>query len=108
MFSPVGAPKSDLSDIDWIDDLKFFIDNNDDILEKYIFPAVRKQENDPGSEDAYKLYIKPLKICIKHYVEEYEVPDAKDKFTAEKILELAKKISEEQKDHIKKGDYENH
>lgn len=107
MFSAIGAPKNDLSDIDWIDDLKFFIDNNDDILENHIFPAVRRQEKNPDIEDSFRLYLKPLKICIKKYVAAYDVPDPKDKFTSEKIIELAKKIAAEQKKHIKDGDYEN-
>jgi hypothetical protein len=29
MFSAIGAPKDEQADIDWLDDLKFFIDNND-------------------------------------------------------------------------------
>lgn len=107
MFSAIGAPKNDLSDIDWIDDLKFFIDNNDDILENYIFPAVRRQENNLNNKDSFKLYLKPLRICIKKYVAAYDVPDPEDKFTSEKIIELAKRIADEQKKHINDGDYEN-
>ena len=34
MFSPIGAPKEQESDIDWIGDLKFFIDNDTDVLSK--------------------------------------------------------------------------
>ncbi len=33
MFSAIGAPKeTDQQDIDWLDDLKFFIDNDDTML----------------------------------------------------------------------------
>ena len=107
MFSAIGAPKKDLSDIDWIDDLKFFIDNNDDILENYIFPAVRRQESNLNNKDSFQLYLEPLKSCVKKYVTAYDVPDPEDKFTSEKIIELAKKIADEQKKHIDDGDYEN-
>ncbi len=29
MFSPIGAPQTPDQDIDWIGDLKFYVDNND-------------------------------------------------------------------------------
>ena len=47
MFSPVGAPKDDQPDIDWIGDLKFYMDNNDQMLNKHFFPAVNREEKFP-------------------------------------------------------------
>ena len=37
MWSAIGAPKQDQEEIDWIDDLHFYIDNNDQLLNRYFF-----------------------------------------------------------------------
>jgi hypothetical protein len=77
MFSPIGAPKQDQQDIDWLGDLKFFIDN-DDAIEK----------------------------CLGHYCEKFEVETPEEKFPKEKLIELAKRCAEEQEKYLDKGDYE--
>jgi hypothetical protein len=107
MFSAIGAPKEDQSEIDWLDDLKFFIDNDDRMLENFIFPAVMKHEKNPGHPDVYKLYLAPLKRCLEYYCERFDIDDPKEKFSKDAIVDLAKKIAEEQEKHIKDGDYEN-
>lgn len=106
MFSPVGGPKEDQSDIDWLGDLKFFIDNDNRMLEDYFFPAVKKHQKYLKHPSAYKIYIKPLKRCLTHYKEKYQVEDVDDKFPDEAIIELAQRICKEQENYIEKGDYE--
>jgi hypothetical protein len=105
MFSAIGAPKEELKDIDWADDLKFFIDNDDRLLTQYMFPALQKHEKHAGHPDAYKLYLKPVKECCKIYIKRFEIEDPKDKFTEDILEGIAKKIAEEQEKHIKDGDY---
>ena len=34
MFSAIGAPKEQDQEIDWLDDLKYFIDNEDGTMKK--------------------------------------------------------------------------
>lgn len=106
MFSPLGAPKEDQQDIDWLDDLKFFMDNDNRMLENYFFPAVKKHEQHAGHPKAYKLYVKALKSCLGPYCEKYKVEDSESKFTEESIIEMAKKICSEQEKFIEQGDYE--
>ena len=36
MFSAIGAPTSEQEDVDWTNDLKFFIDNDDAVLKNQI------------------------------------------------------------------------
>jgi len=105
MFSAIGAPKEELKDIDWADDLKFFIDNDDKLLTQYMFPALQKHEKHAGHPDAYKLYLRPIKECCKIYIKKFEIENPKDKFTEDILEDLAKKIAEEQEKHIKDGDY---
>jgi hypothetical protein len=106
MFSPIGAPRADNNEIDWIDDLKFFIDNDNQVLSQYLFPAVKKHSKDLDNPKAYRLYFKPITTALESYCAKYEIKDRKEKFTNEALVELAKKICEEQKRFIESGDYE--
>jgi hypothetical protein len=106
MFSPVGGPQEDQADIDWLDDLKFFMDNDNKMLENFFFPAVKKHKEYAGHPSAYKIYVKPLKRCLEHYKEKYKVEDINSKFSEEAIVELAQRICKEQEGFMERGDYE--
>ena len=106
MFSPLSGPRKDEQDIDWIGDLKFFIDNDEKMLENYFFPAVEKHKQHVGNPNAYKLYVRSLKECMKCYVEQFKIESPEDKFTEDAINDLAKKIAEEQEKFIEAGDYD--
>ena len=106
MFSPIGAPRDDQQqDIDWIGDLKFFIDNDSQILSKQFFPAIIKHQQHRGHPDAYKLYLSPLVGVCETYCKKFEVSNKQEVFTKEKLIELAKHFAEEQERHIERGDY---
>ena len=106
MFSPIGAPKPEEQDINWLEDLKFFIDNDDKMLTNYFFPAVNKHKQQKGNPDVYKLYVGPLMQCMEAYCNKFEIEEPEAKFPKEKIVELAKYIATEQEDFLKKGDYD--
>lgn len=106
MFSAIGAPKQDQEEVDWLDDLKFFIDNDDDALDRYFFPAIKKHKKYKGHPDAYKLYIKSIEHCKDNYCKKFEIDEPEEKFPKDKIIDLAKRFAEEQEKHIEKGDYD--
>jgi hypothetical protein len=106
MFSPIGAPKEDDREIDWLGDLKFFIDNENDMLTHHLFPAVKKHSRYIDHPKAYKIYIRPLEKCLEAYCKKFEIKDRNEKFPKESLTELAKKICEEQKKHLEDGDYD--
>lgn len=106
MFSPVGGPKEDKnSNIDWLGDLKFFIDTNDKLLENYIFPMIKKHKEYLGNPNVYKLYVKPLEKCLDVYCDQFKIDDRAEKFSKEGLIELAKEIATSQENFIKNGDY---
>ncbi len=105
MFSPIGAPKEDQPDIDWIDDLKYFIDNDDQMLTKYFFPAVDRHKEHKGNPNVFKVYIRPIERCLDSYCNKFDIKDREEKFPKEKLIDLAKLFAEEQEKYIKKGDY---
>jgi hypothetical protein len=105
MWSPIGSPKEEEQGIDWVDDLKFFINNDDKMLTTYFFPAVKKHKDHVGNINAYKIYIRPIEKCLQCYCDQYKVDDIEDKFPKDKLIELAKNLASEQEKFIKKGDY---
>lgn len=109
MFSPLGSPREeDLAEIDWIDDLKAFIDDNESLLSKRIMPAVGKHKQHLKNPNAFKIYIKAIKLCAADYCNQFDINDIKEKiFTPEKIVELAKIYADQQERFINQGDYEN-
>jgi hypothetical protein len=106
MFSPIGAPKDNEADIDWLGDLKFFIDNDNKMLGNYFFPAVKRHKEHKGNPNAYKIYIRPLEKCLGEYCNKFKIEEAETKFPKESLIELAKKIAEEQERFMDNGDYE--
>ena len=106
MWSAIGAPKQEQDDIDWLDDLHFYIDNNDQLLNKHFFPAVEKHKKYQDHPMVFKLYMKPVEECMESYCEEFNIEDKEEKFPKGKLIELAKRFAMEQANFIKKGDYE--
>ena len=106
MFSPIRTPKEDDREVDWLGDLKFFIDNDNQMLSQYLFPAVKKHSKYLEHPKAYTLYLKPVETALKSYCEQFNIEDRADKFSKEALVELAKRICEEQKKHIEDGDYD--
>lgn len=106
MFSPIGAPQEDKQDIDWLDDLKFFIDNDDKVLSNYFFPAIKRHKEHKGNPNVFKVYLRPIEHALGHYCDKYEIDDKEKKFPKEKLIDLAKKFAEEQEKHISKGNYD--
>ena len=105
MFSPIGAPKEKDQEIDWLDDLKFFIDNEDNMLNQHFFPAIKRHREHQGNPNVFKVYIRPIEHCLNHYCEKFDIDNREEKFPKEKIIDLAKRFAEEQEKYIKKGDY---
>ena len=106
MFSAIGAPnENEEQEIDWIGDLKFFIDNDNELLNSNFFPAVKKHEKYIGHPQAYKIYMNPIKRCLESYCNTFEITEAETKFPKEALIELAKTIALEQEKFITQGDY---
>lgn len=106
MFSPLGGPQTQEGDIDWLDDLKFYIDSDDKLLSKFIFPAVEKHKKFLNHQENYRFYIRPLQYCLESYCKKFDIEEAEEKFPLSQIVELAKRIASEQEKHIKEKNYE--
>jgi hypothetical protein len=105
MFSPLGGAKEQEQQIDWLGDLKFFIDNEDRLLKTEMFPAIKKHMQYRNHPQSYKFYIKPLKRCCRAYCAKFQINDPENKFPKQDMIGLAKHIAEEQAKFIDRGDY---
>jgi len=105
-FFPAPEREDPDQEVDWLDDLKFYIDNEPKLLSNYFFPAIKKHQRHIDHPKAFMLYIKPLHKCLKNYCETFEIEEPEKKFPMDSLVELAKKICDEQKIHIENGDYE--
>ena len=105
MWSAIGAPKDDQQEIDWLDDLHHFIDNDDQMLTQYFFPAVKRHKEHQGNPNVFKVYIRPIETCLNHYCEKYDIDGREEKFPKEKLIDLAKRFATEQEKYLEKGDY---
>jgi len=95
-------------EVDYLDDLKFWISNNDDLVSKVLMPAVKKHKEHRGNTDGYKFYLEPIKKCCNLYCDKFDLSDSKNEiFGPNEIIKLAKKIASEQTKYIDKGDYKN-
>lgn len=106
MFSPLGGPKDEEQEVDWIDDLKFFIDHNHDLLTTQMMPAIHRQKEHQNSNDAYQLYMKPLMNCVNVYCETFDIDEKEECFPLNKLEELARNIASIQENYIKAGNYD--
>ena len=107
MFSPIGAPNEADQEVDWMDDLKFFIDNDDKLLSGHFFPAVKRHKEHLGNPNVYKVYIRPIEHSLGEYCNKFDVENREEKFPKDKLIELAKRFATEQESHLKRGDYDN-
>lgn len=105
MFSPIGGPKEDDQDIDWIDDLKFYIDNENKLLQNHIFPAIKKHEKYIGHPKVYKIYLQAIKPCLNDYCHTFKVDEPEEKFPEDALEKLARQMATEQEKFIENGDY---
>jgi hypothetical protein len=106
MFSPFEGSQELEQEVDWLDDLKFFIDHNHDLLTMQMMPAIHRHKKYVGSPNAYKIYMKPLMRCVNEYCETFDVKDKDECFPVEKIEGLAKNIASVQENYIKDGQYD--
>jgi len=106
MWSPIGNPGTNHDEVDYIDDLKFYIDNDNEILSKVLFPAILKHKQNIGNPKIYKLYIKPINRCVERYCEQFEIENPAEIFPKGKLIEFAKMIADTQEKIIKSGAYE--
>lgn len=94
-------------EINYIEDLKYFIDNEDDVLSKIFFPAISQQKKQADKENSFKLYIEPVKKTVGIYCKKFKLEDIQDKiFNDDSVVKVAKRIADEQTNHIKKKDYD--
>lgn len=94
-------------EINYLDDLKHFIDNENAVLSKFFFPAINKHKKVGDDDSSYKLYIMPVKQSLDVYCKKFKLEDIKDEiFPKDAVIKIARRFAEEQKTHIDHKDYD--
>ena len=102
---PMGSVSSEEQAIDWISDLKFFIDNDEALLNAHFFPAIKKHLNFVSHPRIHKVYISPIQKCINQYCEKFDLDDKDTTFPKDAIVTLAKQIAAEYEEQILNGEF---
>jgi hypothetical protein len=105
-FSPISGQHQPETDVDWNSDLKFYIDNNHDILSNHFFPAVRKHKGYIGNPNIYKIYLRSIMKVLAQYINEFELSNHEELFPKENLKELAKEIAAEYEERIVSGEFD--
>jgi hypothetical protein len=53
----------------------------------------------------FKVYIRPIERCLDAYCDKFDIQDREEKFSKEKLIDLAKRFASEQEKFLEKGDY---
>jgi len=98
--------------IDLVDDVLFFIANEDTLHKKYFLPAVQELKRKNVVErdeidEIYPAFAKLVNAGCQAYYKKYK-PQGKmeDVFSKEMRISIAKKLAEKQLPYIKDGEYD--
>jgi hypothetical protein len=99
----------DFKDIDLIDDLKFFMNNDPAFYRKVLFPEISKlKDSVKGGNQCSEMHFKPcVDKAVGAYCKKFKIEkNPSDLFNDEEIRELAEKMYHEEKENINKGAYD--
>ncbi len=94
-------------DFDIIDDLIFFMNNEDELYRKHIIPLIAKCKSLLKNKEKITASIfKPaINACYKIYITEYPIRELDDTLDSDTLRELCKKLYTDLKDEIQDGKY---
>jgi len=95
-------------DVDWIDDLKFFMHNEPRFYRKFIYPVISELKNrlESGSKCDEMSFAPCIEKAIPIYCNKFKITQNPQKlFDDEKLHDLAMKMFHEEKSNIEKGVY---
>ena len=92
-----------------VDDIKFYIEQQDDLHKEYFLPAVDelKRKNLLDDDSCYECFMPMVEAGCKNYQEEYNLPgNIEEIYTSELKEQIARRIAESSIDLIKDGQYD--
>ena len=96
-------------DVDFVDDLKFFMHNDPKFYRKVLYPVISELRTKikSGSKCNEMEFLPCVKRAIPVYCQKFKITQSpKDIFDSEEIKDLALKMFHEEKQNIKSGTYD--
>lgn len=92
---------------DIVEDIMFFMNNNDDIYRHYVYPSLSKCVADLKSNKKTSpgIFEKPVREAYKHYVESYPLRELPDDIEEDVCEQVCKKMHEETCKNASEGKY---
>ena len=94
-------------DFDIIDDLIFFMNNDDDVYRKYTIPLIATCKTLLSNKKKITARVfKPAVItCYKLYAKQFPIRELPDELEKDTLMQLCKKLYMDLKDEIQSGKY---
>lgn len=94
-------------DYDLTEDLVFFMNNDDDVYRRYVYPSVHKciERINNSKNTAPSIFQDAVKECYKNYIERFPIRELPDTISDKQLLEVCEKMLEEVSKHHKDGKY---
>jgi hypothetical protein len=92
-----------------VDDIKFYIEQQDDLHKEYFLPAVDelKRKNLLDDDSCYECFMAMVEQGCKKYQEEYKLPgNVEEIYTKDLKEKVARQFAESHLEEIKDGQYD--
>ncbi len=91
---------------DLAEDLVFFMNNDDDIYRRHVYPSIAKcLENFKAKKSSPNVFLNAVKESYKSYIRKYPVRELPNEIEEKVCKEACEKMHEEICQHIKDGKY---
>jgi hypothetical protein len=105
---PVGDEGNREINFDLIEDLIFFMNNDDEAYRRHLHPAISNciDRTEAKKKTSSKMFEKAIRACYTMYNKQYPIREIPDTLDEEVCKEACEKLHEEVCQHIKDGKYE--
>lgn len=94
-------------DYDLVEDLVYFMNNDDEMYRRHVYPAISKCLGDlkTNRKTSPSVFEKAVQECYKNYIQKFPIRDLKDSLEPKLFKEACKKLHEETCSHYEEGKY---
>jgi hypothetical protein len=105
---PVGDEGNREINFDLIEDLLFFMNNDDEAYRRHLHPAISNcmERVEAKKKTSPKMFEKAIRACYTMYNNQYPIREIPDTLDEKVCKEACEKLHEEVSQHIKDGKYE--
>lgn len=94
-------------DYDLAEDLIFFMNNDDDIYRRHVYPSIHKclERINSGKDSSPSVFQDAVRESYKNYIERYPIRELPEDISDKQLVEICEKMLEEVCTHHEEGKY---